>query len=175
MNMLSTYTIDKTSVIQGLSLFHAFAYFESGFDEEKEIPQVISTMWLLSILGINPIPLGLTKRDGEKVEYDGAVRNLSADIICSTDEGLLVIDCTVAVPSSEKLDKILNTSLFLQKYSGKRFIPVIVTNKHAPHSSGNNVSIVDRRDIQNLLDLIMSNNIEQAKELFWNKIKRGFL
>jgi hypothetical protein len=79
-----------------------------------------------SILRFNPIPLGIGKdrRDGE----------LSADLICSNNGDSLVIDCTVAVPSSEKLDKILNTSKYLQKYSGKRFTPVVFTNKESPIS-----------------------------------------
>ena len=88
----------------------------------------------------------------------------------------LVIDCTVTVPSSEKLDKILNTSKYIQKYSGKRFTPVVITNKDAPISmqeaTKNKVTIIDRSDIEDLLKLIMSNNIEQAIELFRSKIRR---
>jgi hypothetical protein len=38
----------------------------------------------------------------------------------------------------------------------------------------NNVIIIDRSDIDDLLKLIMSNNIEQAIELFQNKIKRTY-
>jgi hypothetical protein len=172
----SPYDIAGMSVIKGFKVFHAFTYFEKGFDEEKEPPQIVSTIWLLSILKFNPIPLGIDKREGESIEHDGTRPNLSADLICSNNGDSLVIDCTVTVPSSEKLDKILNTSKYIQKYSGKRFTPVVITNKDAPISmqeaTKNKVTIIDRSDIEDLLKLIMSNNIEQAIELFRSKIRR---
>ena len=76
-------------------------------------------------------------------------------------EGLKEKSC---IPSSEKLNKILNTSKYLQKYSGKRFTPVVFTSKDAPISmreaTKHNIVIIDRSDINDLLKLIMSNKIE---------------
>ena len=34
----------ETSILQGFKLFRAFKYFEVGFDEEKESPQIVSTI-----------------------------------------------------------------------------------------------------------------------------------
>jgi hypothetical protein len=52
----------------------------------------------------------------------------------------------------------------------------VITNKDAPISmqeaTKNKVTIIDRSDIEDLLKLIMSNNIEQAIELFRSKIRR---
>jgi hypothetical protein len=62
------------------------------------------------------------------------------------------------------------------KNSGKRFTPVVITNKDAPISmqeaTKNKVTIIDRSDIEALLKLIMSNKVEQATELFRSKIRR---
>jgi hypothetical protein len=58
----------------------------------NETTQIVSAIWLLSILKFNPIPLGIYKKDGEAVEYDGIRSNLSADMICSNDGDSLVID-----------------------------------------------------------------------------------
>ena len=116
--------------------------------------------------------------DGEAVEYNEKRSSYSADLICSNNGDSLVIDCTVNVPSSEKLDKILNTSKYLQRHSGKRFIPIVFTNKDVPNSMReaikNNVIIIDRKAIECLLKLIMSNNIEQAIDLFRSKIKSAY-
>ncbi len=165
----------EVSILHGFKLFHAFNYFENGFHEEKEKPQIISTIWLLSLLQFNPIPLGIDKRDGESLETNGKILNLSADIICSNNSGYsLAIDCTVGVPPPEKLDKILGTAKHLEKHSGKRFVPILLTNKDAPISfeqaKVHGVVVIDKSNIDELLKLIMSNNIEQAIELFVKRI-----
>jgi hypothetical protein len=100
--------------------------------------------------------------------------SLAADIICSNNLGhSLVIDCTIAVPTAEKIDKILNTSKYLRSHTGKRFIPIVLTNKLAPNETEqakqNGVVIMDKNDIDEVLKLIMCNNVEQAIELFLKK------
>jgi hypothetical protein len=135
----------------------------------------MSTVWLLSLLQFNPIPLGLRTKNGENLEKNGHALSLSADLLASNNRGYsLVIDCTVTVPSADKLNKLLNTSKYILEHSGKKFIPVVITNKAVPipfeRIENTGLKVIDKTDIDELLKLIMSNNIEQAKELFLKKI-----
>jgi hypothetical protein len=116
----------EISILQAFRLFHAFNYIENGFNEEKEYLQIMSTVWLLSLLQFNPIPLGLRTKNGENLDINGNVLSLSADILASNNEGYsLVIDCTVTVPPADKLNKLLNTSKYILEHSSKKFIPVV--------------------------------------------------
>jgi len=68
----------------------------------------------------------------------------------------------------------LGTAKHLEKHSGKRFVPILLTNKDAPISfeqaKVHGVVVIDKSNIDELLKLIMSNNIEQAIELFVKRI-----
>ena len=155
--------------------FKAFDYLKSGFDESKEQPQISSTMWLLSILNINSIPLGIFKRDGEQVQENGKLLNFSVDILAQVDEVFLVIDCTVTVPDSQKIDKILNTASYLTKKTNCDYIPVLVSNQETSMTKefamNSKVVILDKKDIQEILYYIQKDNVIDGRKVFLSKLK----
>ena len=155
--------------------FKAFDYLKSGFEEDKEQPQINSTMWLLSILNINSVPLGIFKRDGEQIQENGRVLNYSVDILAQVDEVFLAIDCTVTVPGNQKIDKILNSAKYLNKKSNQKYIPVIVSNQNNSSTKEqaikNKVVIIDKNDTQEILDCLQKYDIDHVRKLFLNKLR----
>lgn len=163
------------SLYSGFRNFKAFDYLKSGFEEDKEQPQISSTIWLLSILNINSVPLGIIKRDGETIQENGKLLNYSVDILAQADEVFLAIDCTVTVPSNQKIDKILNSTKYLNKKTNQNYIPVIVSNQYTSSAKEdaikNKVVIIDKNDIQEILDYLKKYDIDQVRKLFLNKLR----
>jgi hypothetical protein len=170
---------NKDSLYSGFKSFKAFDYLKSGFEDTKEQPQITSTIWLLSILNINSIPLGIYKRDGEQVQDNGKFLNYSVDILAQVDEVFLVIDCTVTVPDSQKIDKILNTSKYLNYKTNQNYIPVIVSNQYTSSAKEqaikNKVVLIDKNDIQEILDCLQKYDVDHVRNLFLNKLRIIFV
>ena len=161
-----------------LSLFKKFKAFDDfikGFEDSKELPQIRSAIWLLSILGICSIPLGLYNRPGESIQVDSKILNYSLDIIANVDEVFVAIDCTTTIPDNEKIDKIFNTAQYLTSTTNQKFIPVIVSNAFANFTKEqalkNKVIIIDRTDITEILNYILTDEIEKGNEVFLDKLK----
>ena len=163
--------------ISAFKEFKAFDSFKNGFEDYKEQPQIRSSIWLLSILDANPIALGILdkNRDGEQITENGVRLNFSADIIADFDDVPLVIDCTTGVPETQKIDKIYNTARYLTKKTSKTFLPIIISNQSAKgmkqEAIKNSVLLLDRDDISEITDKVLDNAVNDAKQIFLDKLK----
>jgi hypothetical protein len=170
---------DSFSQISMFRQFDAINSFRNGFNDLKEQYQIRSSIWLLTLLGANPIPLGLFDKNGkgEQIMNDGNRLNYSADIISIFEGVPLVIDCTVAVPNSQKIDKIANAAEFLAKIFFRKFIPLIISNQPSStmkrEALMSNVLLLDQKDICEIVDLVLQNELS-ARQLFSKKIKEFF-
>lgn len=168
---------DSFSQLSVFKQFDAFNSFRNGFLDLKEQSQIRSSIWLLSLLDANPIPLGIFDKNGkgEQIMNIGNRLNYSADIIANFDGVPLIVDCTVTVPNSQKIDKISNTAEYLTKNLGKKFIPLIISNqpsKAMKHEAFDNmVLLLDQKDILEIVDLLFENQLS-AKQLFSNRVKQ---
>jgi hypothetical protein len=134
-------------------------------------PFEAGVVWLFSLLGLRCVPL-LIYRKGEQVREEKSVVG-SADILASDPQlglGLMVIDCTRAVPDNPKTDELRNTALFLSEQLGHPVHAVIVTPTDLialPQESARyGVAFLDRHQIGELWDLIEHGNTTLARGRF---------
>jgi hypothetical protein len=169
-------TPDLFSQIPEFKQFKAFDFFKNGFEDLKEHPQVKSSIWLLSLLDANPIPLGIFDKDGEQIMKNGNKLNYSGDILAIFEGVPIIVDCTVSVPNTQKIDKISNTAEYLTKTTGKRIIPLMISNQPGKamrqEAYNNQVLLLDQTDISEILDLVLDNKLIGAKQLFLNKLRQ---
>lgn len=155
--------------------FKAFDDFVKGFEADNELPQIRSTIWLLSILDICSIPLGVYNKPGESIQENGKILNYSLDIIANVDEVFLAIDCTITVPNNQKIDKIFNAAQYLSSTTNQIFIPLIVSNAFASGTKEqalkNKVIIIDRTDIKEILNHILADELDKGRKVFLSKLQ----
>jgi hypothetical protein len=138
-----------------------FSLFDSGMRIEehllypKEAEDLVSAFsWLLEMIGISSLQLG---RD-ENIREEGIEKG-SADIIASYREStllnIIVIDCTIAVPSEHKIDKIKNTAEYVSRKIGFPVKAVIVTSEKSSltkeQGQKHAVKIIDYTDLEKIL------------------------
>lgn len=166
---------DLQFLIPALKNFKSFDYFNEGFESLKEQSQIVSSIWLLSLMDAKPFPLGLHNKDGEKIVKNGNMLNYSGDIIAEFEGIPLIIDCTITVPDGQKIDKISNTATYLGSQIGKKFLALIISNQSAKvvkkDALNNRVLILDKDDVMEIMNLIIANQLSNAKALFSDQLK----
>lgn len=132
--------------------------------------------WLLSVIGIPHIDLSML-REAEEMRRDG-VHVGSADILAYHPKmGLCVMDCTRSTPDAQKADSLLNTAnavsaqLDLPVYAAVIApVDLVVTRREW---AGTGISLVDKRDVGDLLKLCSDGYIEAAQNHFFMLIRPG--
>jgi len=140
-------------------LSQTFALFDAGKKMEEHLlnPKgdddfVSSVSWLLEMIDIRAIKLGPAEAVRENKQEKG-----SADIIAYDSEThkILVIDCTIGVPSSTKIDNIKNTADYISRKITLPVKAVIITAKKCPtvkEDAGKNyVKIIDYTDLERMI------------------------
>lgn len=157
---------EETSMVSFTSqpsdpISQTFALFDAGkkFEEHLLNPKtdkdfVASVSWLLERMDIRTLRLGRDETVRENQTEKG-----SADIIAyhSEPKEVLVIDCTIAVPSETKIDKIKNTAEYISRKITFPIKALIVTAKKSPAAkqlAGRyDVKILDNTDLEELINL----------------------
>ena len=138
-----------------------FALFDAGKNMEKHLldPKTekdfeAAFSWLLEMVGIQSLKLG---RD--EIVRENKTEKGSADIIAYDSESskVLLIDCTIGVPSEPKIDRIKNTADYISRKITFSVEAVIVTAVKSPLAKGlaqkYDVKILDNTDLEKLIGL----------------------
>jgi len=165
-NELGLLDQEEVSMVQFTSqppdpVSQTFALFDAGKKMEEHLlnPKtdkdfVASVSWLLERIDIRTLKLGRDETVRENQTEKG-----SADIIAyhSEPKEVLVIDCTIAVPSESKIDKIKSTAEYISRKITFPVKAVIVTAKKSPLAkqlaSRYDVKILDNTDLEDLINL----------------------
>lgn len=137
----------------------AFALFDAGKKMEKHLLNpnndedfVASVSWLLEMIDIRSFKLG---RD--EIVRENKTEKGSADIIAYDPESnkILVIDCTIGVPSATKIDKIKSTADYISRKITFPVKSVIIAAKKCPAAkdlaSKCYVNMVDNTDLERMV------------------------
>jgi len=148
-----------------------FALFDAGKNLEKHLldPKdqedlVASFSWLLEMIDIRSLKLGRDERVRENKTEKG-----SADIIAYDSESnkVLVIDCTIGVPSESKIDKIRNTSNYIARRITFPVKTIIVSAAKSPAQKNQAqkyyVKILDNTDLEELINLYKKGKLYRPK------------
>ena len=148
-----------------------FALFDAGKNIEKHLlnPKnkedfVASFSWLLEMMDIRSLKLG---RD--ETVRENKIGKGSADIIAYDSESnrVLVIDCTIAVPSESKIDKIKNTADLVSHKISFPIEAIIVTAAKSPAVKNKaikyGVKILDNTDLEKLIGLYKRGKLYRPK------------
>jgi len=124
-----------------------------------------SVAWLLSMLGFQVIELEGTKYN-EIEEINGTRREIDMLMFDSKTKKMFVIDLTLRVPKDEKIDDVANLQNSLQR-RGLFVEPMIIVRDYASETKKNrrHVKIIDREDLQNIVNKLRMGNIEEAKKI----------
>lgn len=138
-----------------------FSLFDAGKNMEKHLlnPKdeedfVASFSWLLEMIDIRSLKLG---RD--EIVRENKTQKGSADIIAydSKSNKVLVVDCTIGVPSEPKIDKIRNTAKYIARRITFPVEAVIVAAAKSPavkdQAQKYHVKILDNTDLEKLIGL----------------------
>lgn len=163
----------STSIIPSFKLFRAFDFFRQNFHCKDSETQVQLSCQLLSLINFAVINLGSFGNDGEQLKDKNSIHSL--DILAYNEKKsiFLAVDCTITIPSQPKINKIFNTAKYLSQETNKNFIPVIISQEEVPYrvdSDKFGVVIIDKNDIESLLELIDNNNVEELEKVFREKI-----
>ena|GEM_PF-1618767 len=171
------YGIDP--LLDGFHLFKAKERLTEYINSKKEKPQVLSTSWLLALLGFRSIYLGEWSKDDENI-YEHQIQIHSADIFSydSETKTFLAVDCTTTVPDTNKISKIRNTADYLTEKTRHTIIPVIFSSDNCPsilrqQAEANDVFIIGGNDSGLLCDSLLKGHSVGAKGLFHNLIRRS--
>ena len=164
-NELGLLDREEVSMVQFTSqppdpISQTFGLFDAGkkmeehlLDPKTDKDFVASVSWLLERIDIRPLKLGRDETVRENRTEKG-----SADIIAYNSEPkeVLVIDCTIAVPSETKIDKIKSTAEYISRKITFPVRAVIVTAKKSPLAkqlaSRYDVKILDNTDLEDLIN-----------------------
>lgn len=136
-----------------------FALFDAGKNMEEHLldPRndedlVASVSWLFEMIGIWSLKLGRDETVRENKTEKG-----SADIIAYDPESkeMLLVDCTIAVPSEPKIDKIRSTADYISRKIGSPIKAVIVTAKKSTAAKQLArrcyVKLIDNTDLERMI------------------------
>jgi hypothetical protein len=127
------------------------------------------------LLELPTLNLGSFGKDGEQIK-NSRVPSFSSDILSFINEidACAVVDCTVGVPTEEKINKIHNTASYLNEKACATFIPVIISALEVPTRDSANIAkvrIVDKLEVEKILGLIGSGKVREARRLLIDNIK----
>lgn len=125
---------------------------------------------LLTLLNFPTVNLGSFGNEGEQIK-DSRVQSFSCDIISFVSQinSCLIIDCTLSVPTEEKINRIHNTTSYLEEKLSAKLIPVIISAARVPskHTATTaKVRVIDKLELNNLVDLVNSGDITEAQKQF---------
>jgi len=134
-----------------------------GVVKRPELSFQRAIAWLLSILGFQVIELEGT-RYKEMTDIDGTRRETDMLMFDPETKKMYVIDITLRVPKTDKIDDIDNLQLALQR-NGIFVKPFIITADYAGETKKNirGVKILDFEDLKNIINNIRLGNIKVAK------------
>lgn len=140
------------------------------------VEQAAGTTWLLSLLGYQCIDLTFKGKDGRHTNEmlaEGRFDKQSVDILAYKEgKYTVVIDLTTQAPKQAKLDKIISAAKFIGEKLSIPVIPMIICSDYCPNTkdSGADLAIIDKSDLDGLLNRILANKIDEAKQLIDNKV-----
>jgi hypothetical protein len=120
-------------LIDAFRMFNAkINFYDYLTSKSSEPKRVASTSWLLSMLGLNLIPLGLLDREKDE-KIISSRSQYACDILAFNGRTLFAIDCTDTAPKPNKVDKIKNTSDYLMRAAKvTEVVPVIICGEDCP-------------------------------------------
>lgn len=173
LSLLKPKTQVNKSLLTSFKKYTAFEFFRQNFHVKDDSIFVGLISQLLSLFNFAAINLGYFEKDGEQPIDKNNIN--SADILAyyEPEEKFFVVDCTVSIPSIQKINKIYSTSQFLTKTSNNSFLPIIFSQEEVRirnDATKAGVIIFDKLDIELLLNLIDSDNICELKNTFRQKL-----
>jgi hypothetical protein len=155
---------------QTFTLFDAGKRMEEHLlNPNKDEDFVASVSWLFEMIDIPSLRLG---RD-ENVREDKTEKG-SADLIAYNSESkeVLVIDCTISVPSTAKIDKIRSTADYISRRITCPVKAVIITADKSPAqkdaASKWNVKIIDNADLEKMIGFYKKGHKHPAKRIVFD-------
>jgi hypothetical protein len=139
-------------------------HYITSADEKK---QVAACSWLLALIGFKSLNLGAVENFDETFYING--RERSADIIAYDPEVniLLIVDCTITQPKKDKVNKIKNTSDYISQTIKDCLVsPVIFCSDTVTFKDESKVSIIDKRNVEKLVETVLKGRRTDAKEMF---------
>ena len=159
-------------------LSQTFALFDAGKKWEEHLLNpsddedfVSSVSWLLERIAFRSLKLGRDETLRENKTEKG-----SADIIAHHPESkqVLVVDCTIGVPSEPKIDKIKNTADYISRKITFPVKPLIVTAKKSTANkelaSRCNVKLINNTDLETIIGFYKRGYNDQARRIILDNV-----
>jgi len=158
------------------TLLKAFNQFDAGKNIEKYLLDAkdaenfeSAVSWLLQIIGFHAMKLN-DKAKGQSLRVDGAEVG-SADILAYDPQTgrLLVVDCTIGVPESAKLQRIKNSAERLRSPTCD-CDAVLITGQDAAlpkrDAYAKGIVMLDKADLTRIITFISEKRLAKAKKMF---------
>jgi hypothetical protein len=154
--------------------FRIYDLLKQNINQNIDTKYQQSVSLLLSLLNFPTVNLGSFGNEGEQIK-DSKVQSYSCDIISFVNEinSCLVIDCTLSVPTEEKINRIYNTTSYLGEKLSTKLIPVIISAARVPSrdtATTAKVRVIDKSELNNIVELIDSEDIMEARKQFIQKL-----
>lgn len=157
---------------QTFALFDAGKNMETHLLNPKDAEDLVASFsWLLEMIDIRALKLGRDETVRENKTQKG-----SADIIAydSKSNKMLVIDCTIGVPSESKIDKIKNTAEYISRKTKLPVGAAIVTAEKSPAAkqlAGKfYVKIIDNTDLERMIGSYKKGHNHPARKIVLDSI-----